>query len=147
VNASTQENPNAYINLARILAETDRIVLFPRHLLNIEAHSAHTMLKKHALSSHGSKPAILTASGHTSFPFSPFSPILLHRDEPVWCDERFALSSSGAFDWEECIWQFWLAKYGSIHPLPIPESSWPMEGPLTESAVRVSAHQDLTSIR
>ena len=138
VRSSAQENPNAYINLARLFSETNQVVLFPHRLFNMDSLQAHSLFLDHTHSGHSSKPAVITASGHSSFPFSPFSPILLRRDDSIWCDERFALSSSGAFDWEECLWQFWVTKHGAIQALPVSENSWPKENQISETPARVS---------
>jgi hypothetical protein len=137
VKPSVQENPNAYINLARLFAETSRVVLFPRRLLNIDPPSAYALYQKHSHAGRRFKPVVMTMTGRSAFPFSSFSPILLRRDDSVWCDERFALSSSGASDWQECLWQFWIANYGAVRALSVSESSWPLESTIAESLVRV----------
>lgn len=140
---SEQENSNAYVNLARLFAETDRVALFPQaHFLrSIEAHVFHSLFAKHTSHwDHEFKPAIVTASGNTSFPFSAFSPVLIRRDDSMWCDERFALWNSGVFAWQECLWQLWIARYGSISTLLVPEATWPEDNLSSETDVRVSAY-------
>ncbi|OCH88271.1 hypothetical protein OBBRIDRAFT_734784 [Obba rivulosa] len=122
----TPDNPNAFLNLARLFAQTSRVVLFPgnfssappkalyRSILaqqsgpsaSIEPAPGHIAFKH--------KPVIFTMRGQTSFPFSPLAPVMLARDDAVWCTERFFPPLSRAADWEECLWQVWLENFGDV---------------------------------
>lgn len=138
VKPTEQENPNAYVNLARIFADTEQVALFPRVLFGTDAHAIHYLFEKYAHLEQEFKPAVVTTLTNTSFPFAPFSPVLLHRNDSMWCDERFALWSSGSFDWEECLWQLWIVKHGAVKALPFAALTWPEEIPISETVIRVS---------
>ena len=115
---STGEQPNAYLNLARLISQTNRVVLFPTPLP--ELHPAITYPHFYNATHLQSRdtPVVLTASRKaTGFPFSPFSPLMVHRDDTAWCDERFDFLGSPSVAWEECLWQFWITKHGRLQPI------------------------------
>ncbi|OBZ67284.1 hypothetical protein A0H81_12875 [Grifola frondosa] len=122
----TDENPNAFLNLARLLALTPRVALFPGNLTVAPPKTLyHTILTQAPASPSPSssvlhrskqrrKPAILTLRGQTAFPFAPLAPAVLGRDDALWCTERFFPALSRAADWEECLWQIWLEHFGDV---------------------------------
>ena len=63
---------------------------------------------------------ISNSSSSTSWIPPSLSPLLIEREHPIWCTERFFTASREA-DWQECVWQFWLYSYGT---LPYIEANW-----------------------
>lgn len=122
LDAKTEENPNAYLNLARMFSQTHRVVLIPGPLSSTPPKTLYRALLPQTLasaaisvsSSSKYRPVVLTARSQTAFPFSPLSPVLLDRDHPVWCTERFFPALSRTADWEECLWQIWLENFGDV---------------------------------
>ncbi|KAH9832303.1 uncharacterized protein C8Q71DRAFT_840724 [Rhodofomes roseus] len=126
---STPPNPNAFLNLARLLAQTPRVVLFPANLTTtppkllypslLAAHhpsvpSAAIVDASTPAGTARRRPVVLTTRGQTGFPFSPLAPVVLARDDPLWCTERFFAPGERAPDWEECLWQIWLENFGDV---------------------------------
>lgn len=109
----TPDNPNAFLNLARALAQTSTVALFPGDLSSIPPKSfQRSILSSSPSTEH--KPVVFTTRGQTSYPFTALSPVLISRDDPVWCTERFFPTLSRAAEWSECLWQFWLENYGNV---------------------------------
>jgi len=114
---STGEQPNAYLNLARLVSQTNHIVLFPEPLLELHPAVTYSHFRNTTHSSRDT-PVVLTASRKNfEFPFSPFSPLMVHRDDTTWCDERFDFLESPSAAWEECLWQFWVTKHGGLQSI------------------------------
>ena len=114
---SAGEQPNAYLNLARLISQTNHLILFPRLLLELHPTVVYPHFRNFTHLHSRSTPIILTASRKDSvFPFSPFSPLMVRRDDPTWCDERFDFLESPSVAWEECLWQFWITKHGRVQP-------------------------------
>ena len=103
-------NPNAFLNLARLLAPTSTVVMFPGELGSVPPKSFARTLTSNT----SATLAVYSTRGRTAFPFSPYSPLLIGRDDPVWCNERFFPYISRSADWQECLWQVWLANFGNI---------------------------------
>ncbi|EPQ57621.1 hypothetical protein GLOTRDRAFT_127978 [Gloeophyllum trabeum ATCC 11539] len=111
MNGKTEASPNAYLNLARLYAPTQSVVLFPDDISNRPNFTSPTSA---ALLSDFSSPSVLVGSDdHTSFPFEPLAPLALDRVFPLWCDERF-ISGSRELDWTEYLWQVWLETFGDV---------------------------------
>ncbi|TFK94558.1 hypothetical protein K466DRAFT_642057 [Polyporus arcularius HHB13444] len=116
--------PNAFLNLARLLSPSPRAVLFPGNLSYAPPKTLYkTLLSQQpssssALSPSGlarkRKPVVLTSKDHMSFPFAQLAPLVIARDDSTWCTERFFAGMSRAGDWEECLWQVWLANFGGV---------------------------------
>ncbi|GBE81502.1 hypothetical protein SCP_0312310 [Sparassis crispa] len=123
---NTPDNPNAFLNLARLFAQTARVALFPGNfttappktlyasVLTQPTVSSAAMIPPPQARPHAQRPVVLTTRGQTGFPFSPLAPLVLNRDDPLWCTERFFPALSRAADWEECLWQVWLENFGDI---------------------------------
>ncbi|GJE95904.1 hypothetical protein PsYK624_120950 [Phanerochaete sordida] len=109
----TTQNPNSFLNLARIFAQTPRVALFPGNLSVVPPKTFQRSIASSSSFS-ANKPVVFAMRGRSSFPFSPLSPILMHRDDPVWCTERFFTGLSRSADWAECVWQVWLESFGSM---------------------------------
>ncbi|KIK67317.1 hypothetical protein GYMLUDRAFT_69503 [Collybiopsis luxurians FD-317 M1] len=54
------------------------------------------------------------SGGRVVYPSPPLTPLLISRDHPRWCTERFTFSKSRISNWDECLWQFSLDGYGRI---------------------------------
>lgn len=122
---ATPANPNAFLNIARLFAQTSRVVLFPGNLTTTPPKLLYASLiaqDRHAsaaiapapVSSPKRRPTVLTTRGQTGFPFSPLAPVVIGRDDPLWCTERFFPPADRATDWEECLWQIWLENFGDV---------------------------------
>ncbi|OSD03966.1 hypothetical protein PYCCODRAFT_1408364 [Trametes coccinea BRFM310] len=124
LDSRTEPRPNSFLNLARLLAPSPRVVLFPGNLSVVPPKTLYQTLL-HQLPSSSSamtiqghsrkrRPAVLTSKERTSFPFMPLAPLVLARDDSTWCTERFFAGMPRVMDWEECLWQVWLANFGDI---------------------------------
>ncbi|THH14468.1 hypothetical protein EW146_g5865 [Bondarzewia mesenterica] len=109
--------PNAFLNIARLFAPTASVLLFPGNLSLAPPPTLYSSLVSLTQS-----PTLVSITSGTSaaYPFSPFSPVFLPRDHPLWCTERFFDSPSRASDWNECLWQLWLESFGNVHILSEP---------------------------
>ena len=124
VEPATEVHPNAFLNIARLLSPSPRTVLFPGNLTSVPPESLYKTLlaqqpsSSSALTSPGRKrkrrPVVLTLKDHNSCPFAPLAPLVMARDDSTWCTERFFAGMSRASDWEECLWQVWLANFGDV---------------------------------
>ncbi|PCH43527.1 hypothetical protein WOLCODRAFT_144554 [Wolfiporia cocos MD-104 SS10] len=119
----TPDNPNAFLNLARLFSQTPRVALFPANLSTLPPKSLYKSLVSHSTVSSAAileptrpkhRPIILTARGQTGFPFSPMAPLVMGRDDPLWCTERFFPPTTREEDWEKCLWQVWLENFGDV---------------------------------
>ncbi|KZT65940.1 hypothetical protein DAEQUDRAFT_813915 [Daedalea quercina L-15889] len=148
---ATPTNPNAFLNLARLFAQTPRVVLFPGNLSTTPPKLLYSSLLAQdrgggrasaaitpaPASPARRRPAVLTTHGQTGFPFSPLAPVVVGRDDPLWCTERFFLPAGRAADWEECLWQIWLENFGDVdvrHTRGWLHDALPGAAPSTESA-------------
>lgn len=115
---SAGEQPNAYLNLARLISQTNHIILFPQPIPELDPAVAYSHFHNATRLHSRNTPVILTESRkNTRFPFSPSSPLMVHRDDTTWCDERFDFLGSRSVAWEECLWQFWITKHGGLQPI------------------------------
>ncbi|PIL34169.1 hypothetical protein GSI_03880 [Ganoderma sinense ZZ0214-1] len=152
----TENRPNAFLNLARLLSPCPRTVLFPGNLSYTPPKNLYkTLVGQQAFSSsavagrmHKRKPVVFTMREYASFPFAPLAPVLVSRDDSTWCTERFFANVSRSVDWEECLWQVWLAHFGDVEVKQLqgwapalPDStsstsSWQSENPVMEKIHR-----------
>ena len=133
---SPGDQPNAYLNLARLISQTNHLVLFPKPLLELHPAVAYSHFQNATNLHSRNTPVVLTASRkHSEFPFSPFSPLMVHREDTTWCDERFDSLSSSSVAWEECLWQFWITKRGGIQPI-VSRNTWKMILDTNQTTVR-----------
>ncbi|KAH9929305.1 hypothetical protein B0H21DRAFT_762059 [Amylocystis lapponica] len=114
----TPDNPNAFLNLARLFSQTTHVALFPGNSSTAPPKTLYRMLAAHAPASEHStamrepanaprpRPTVLTTGTQTGFPFSPLAPVVLGRDDALWCTERFSVA--------ECLWQIWLENFGDV---------------------------------
>ena len=126
---STKPQPNAFLNIARLLSPSPHVVLFPGNITSAPPRNLYrTLLAQHSPSAFSSalmsplrsdrarkrRATVLTQRGRMSFPFSPGAPLVLARDDPVWCTERALGGVPREADWEQCLWQVWLASFGDL---------------------------------
>ncbi|KAG1802694.1 uncharacterized protein HD556DRAFT_1429502 [Suillus plorans] len=120
VSSSFGGSANAYLNVARLLAPTDRVVLFPDGLpLHLSSNLYSSIIR-----STSPQPLVLGNNSRRTYPFAPMSPVVLHKDYPIWCTERFSLFQSRSLDWEDCLWQLWLESAGEVKSTAV--DSWPV---------------------
>ena len=110
-------SPNSYLNVARLFAPTPNIVMVPGEPTML-INPRHFKAGLERAGKRGSlEPLLLSDSNiisNSTVPFDDLSPILLPRDYPLWCTERFFTVPTRALDWRECMWQFWLSSYGQL---------------------------------
>ncbi|KAI0058005.1 hypothetical protein BV25DRAFT_1811494 [Artomyces pyxidatus] len=113
---STSDAPNAFLNLARLFSPTLSVLLVPALAPIPPPATLHTHIKT---------PVLVTNASHgrPPYPFPSLSPVLIARNHPLWCTERF-LSPSRAADWDECLWQLHLETFGHIAALAVPRWQW-----------------------
>jgi len=72
-------------------------------------------------SQHGSSYlSIISNQNNTNVLFPGLAPALVRKDHSVWCTERFFLPRSRDFDWDTCLWQLWLDRFGDLNLLRVP---------------------------
>jgi len=120
---TTPEAPNVFLNLARLFAPTRTLLLVPGTpkppppssipSLSI-AHIRDPVILRVAAPGHGT--GISPSKGRLATP-AVLSPMLILRDHPLWCTERFAFapapSAPRTVDWDECLWQAQLETFGA----------------------------------
>ncbi|KAG7098669.1 hypothetical protein E1B28_000583 [Marasmius oreades] len=131
---------NALLNLARLLASTPFVLILPGGLSSSSSHAfRESIIAQHDNAS--STPCVIIGPSATlSFPLPELTPLLIRRDFPSWCTERFLYLRDRISNWNECLWQFWMdadGKLGSIKAVLDHEGApyWPQSG--LESAPRV----------
>lgn len=116
----SKDQPNAFLNLARLFALTDRVTLFPGNLSALPPPP--TLLG--ALSTQSYALSIISTNNDTDFPFPALAPAIMPQNHSVWCTERLFLANSRDYDWDACLWQLWLDSFGAIEILK--DSDWPV---------------------
>ena len=121
---ATEQNPNAFLNIARLLSSSSRVALFPGNMSYAPPGTLYKTLLSQQPSSSSAlaprrrarkrRPTVLTTKDRNSFPFAPLAPLVVARDESTWCTERFFAGMSREAEWEECLWQVWLANFGDV---------------------------------
>jgi hypothetical protein len=115
--------PNVFLNLARLFAPTRTVLLVPGTpepppLSSIPslsiAHIRDPVVVQAAGPGHGAGSP--TDKRHP-VPLAVLSPLLISRDHPLWCMERFAFAPAPAApragDWDACLWQVQLETFGA----------------------------------
>lgn len=137
----TPDAPNVFLNLARLFAPTRTVLLVPG------TPAPPQTLPPLVLTG----PVIITAAPQKTAdkgrPETPLAPVLIPRDHPLWCTERFAFvpvythTSPRAADWDACLWQLKLETYGAaiVNSPTLPGWRWNVEHklPSTPSSVPV----------
>ncbi|KAI9442743.1 hypothetical protein H4582DRAFT_1930637 [Lactarius indigo] len=146
----TPDAPNVFLNLARLFAPTHTVLLVPGTPAPPQVPATTVWPFPHLQG-----PVIINAQASTASPSrttdkgrseTPLAPVLIPRDHPLWCTERFAFvpaythTSPRAADWEACLWQVQLETYGAastggptlqgwrwnVGPVPVLSSSAPV---------------------
>ncbi|KAG1734761.1 uncharacterized protein EDB91DRAFT_1250876 [Suillus paluster] len=134
VSSSSGGSANAYLNVARLLAPTDRVVLFPDGL---PSHLSSDNVYNSIVRSTSPLPLVLGNNSRRIYPFAPMSPVVLPKDYSSWCTERFSLFRSRSLDWDDCLWQLWLESGGEVKSAAV--DGWPGEEAGKPSASNNSA--------
>ncbi|KAJ3802953.1 hypothetical protein GGU11DRAFT_386701 [Lentinula aff. detonsa] len=144
--SSTQQqlesfSPNVYLNLARLLASTSYTMLFPG---NMSLVASDLTMTKMPASGIRSAITVVTSGNRVTYPPPPLSPILVQRDHPCWCTERFTFSNSRILNWDQCLTQFWLDSYGHVDGLNATIADGIKENGFSD-AFATQTHQQLSS--
>lgn len=153
---TTPDAPNVFLNLARLFAPTRTVLLVPGTPAPPQTMPT-TVWPFAILRLQG--PVIINAQASTTAPpraadkkrpETPLAPVLIPRDHPLWCTERFTFvsaythTSPRAADWEACLWQVQLETYGAasasgptlpgwrwnVEPKPVPPVFTPSSAPV-----------------
>ena len=109
----TPDAPNVLLNLARLFAPTRTVLLVPGTPTPPQTHPPLTLTGPVII------PAAPQKTADKGRPETPLAPVLIPRDHPLWCTERFAFvpaythTSPRAADWDACLWQVKLETYGA----------------------------------
>lgn len=139
---------NALLNLARLFASTKQVLLFPLGL----SRSPQPTLRTALLITPRSEPypyRLIPANATISLPGNPLSSdsvLLIDRDAPFWCSERFFAAPDLIAEWDECLWQVWLAAGSTLSDGPGLEGGWAMGDPSGSSSGTVRTKRDRTSV-
>jgi hypothetical protein len=119
---TTPDAPNVFLNLARLFAPTRTVLLVPG--TPAPPQIPPTTVWPFPVTG----PVTIKDREYTAAPpkapdkarpETPLAPVLIPRDHPLWCTERFAFvpaythTSPRAADWEACLWQIKLETYGA----------------------------------
>ena len=111
------ESPNLYLNLARMFASTDWILMYPGDFgkpLSQKISESISREKRDA-------GIYIFAANSDGYPFPALSPLLLQSKRDFWCTERhFSVGISRVSDWHECLWQVSLETTGNIDLVDVP---------------------------
>ncbi len=110
------ESPNLYLNLARMFASTDWILMYPGDLgkpLSQKISESISQEKRDA-------GIYIFAANSDNYPFPTLSPLLLESTRDFWCTERHFVGISRVSDWNECLWQVSLETTGNIDLVDVP---------------------------
>ncbi|GLB37515.1 hypothetical protein LshimejAT787_0405660 [Lyophyllum shimeji] len=137
-----QASSNVYLNLARLFAPTAAVMLVPANL-SYSPLVSHKAIVSERLSAR-QLPLIVTDnpqnwSTFTALPVLP--PLVIQRNHPVWCTERYFLRKTRASDWRACLWQFWVDSFGAFVDVGTSNSS------VRDSATASEVSNDRLSVR
>ncbi|KAK0461161.1 uncharacterized protein EV420DRAFT_1224489, partial [Desarmillaria tabescens] len=124
-NIQASLSPNVFLNIGRLFAPTDTVMIVPAEISTVtpSARLYHSV-SEHLL--HRSQTlAIVTIAKEITFPLASFSPLVLPKNYPVWCADRFFVASSRSLDWDVCLWQIWLEQQGRIGHVNVSMSNAP----------------------
>ena len=117
---NANHSPNSYMNLARLLAPTQHIIMHPGKLTKPVSTKLFDAVTSRASSTSWLDPIVLTSGTipqNSTIPFADLAALFIQRDHPLWCTERFFTATSRAADWQECLWQFWLSSFGHLQSM------------------------------
>jgi hypothetical protein len=110
-----QYYPSAYLNLARLFANSPTVVLFPANLSlsNLLPSNLYNVLASQVHLHPTRKPLLVTGAITSAFSIPDLTPVVLPQNYQRWCTER-AFVASRTSDWDDCLWQLWLEEYGGL---------------------------------
>lgn len=111
-----QASCNVFLNLARLFAPTSVVMLVPANLSYPPPVSHKAIIVSKRLDARH-LPIIVTDNPQNWSTFSALPvlpPIIIQRNHPVWCTERFFMRKTRTSDWRACLWQFWLDAFGGF---------------------------------
>ncbi|SJK97607.1 uncharacterized protein ARMOST_00860 [Armillaria ostoyae] len=124
-NTQASLSPNIFLNIGRLFAPTDTVMIVPAEISTVTPSAELYHSVSGHLSHHLQIPAVLSIAKEIAFPVASFSPLVVPRDYPVWCTDRFFLASSRSSDWDVCLWQIWLEQQGKIGQVNVSMSHAP----------------------
>jgi hypothetical protein len=158
---ATPDAPNVFLNLARLFAPTRAVLLVPGTPPQPPSSSAISSFSIAQMRD----PVIMRAgpagprTGVTADKRRPtrlpaLTPVLIPRDHPLWCTERFAFVpapvAGRSADWDACLWQVQLETFGTATTggPTLPGWQWdvepdPLALALPSVSVTVSDHPSL----
>ncbi|KAK1225713.1 hypothetical protein PQX77_011333 [Marasmius sp. AFHP31] len=110
-------SPNALLNLARLLTSTPYVLLVPDGLSAYFSQDLRDALSTRHDGASLSPFVIIQPKTKLSFPLPRYAPLLVPRDFPSWCTERFFYLTDRAKSWNECLWQLWLESDGKMRAI------------------------------
>jgi hypothetical protein len=139
LDSTTPEAPNVFLNLARLFAPTRNVLLIPgtpgppplSSILSLSTARVRELVVIQAATP-GPRKGVAAGSNNPAA-LAMLSPILIPRDHPLWCIERFAFvpapSAPRAADWDACLWQVNLETFGaaSTNGPILPGWRWDLE--------------------
>ncbi|KAL0956496.1 hypothetical protein HGRIS_002640 [Hohenbuehelia grisea] len=108
------ESPNGYLNLARLFAPTDRVVLFPGNLSMLPSPDFNHYVSG---TNYAADTTLLVTSGQ---PSGSLGPVITDINNHIWCTDRFMFLTSRQALWDECLWQFRLGNHGQMRTIDVP---------------------------
>lgn len=144
--SSSSYSPNAYLNLARIFAISDNVLLFPGNGLALRKFFLNASLPAHLFNTitsdaeSSNQPTIISSSNIAKYTFKdqPLAPIAMPRDYAVWCTERGFITPTRNSDWEQCLIQLWMDRFGEMKHAAI--SEWNDEELSDANVIAVREH-------
>ncbi|KAK0241684.1 hypothetical protein EDD85DRAFT_819963 [Armillaria nabsnona] len=124
-NTQASLSPNIFLNIGRLFAPTDTVMIVPAEISTVTPSAELYHSVSEHLSHHLQIPAVLTMAKETTFPVASLSPLVLPKDYPTWCTDRFFIASSRSSDWDVCLWQIWLEQQGKIGQVNVSMSHTP----------------------
>ncbi len=124
-NTQASLSPNIFLNIGRLFAPTDTVMIVPAEISTVTPSAELYHSVSEHLSHHLQIPAVLTMAKEITFPVASLSPLVLPKDYPTWCTDRFFLASSRSSDWDVCLWQIWLEQQGKIGQVNVSMSHAP----------------------
>lgn len=147
-----------FLNLARLFAPTRTLFLVPGTPKPPPPSFISTLSMAHLrdpvvvrVAAPGPGTGIVVNKGRSTTP-AVLSPVLILRDHPLWCTERFAFapapSAPRAADWDACLWQIQLETFGTASLGGPTLQGWrwnvepdPPKPALPSASLTVSRHQ------
>jgi hypothetical protein len=123
---ATPEAPNVFLNLARLFAPTYLVLLIPGTPPQPPPSSAISSFFTEQIrepvivraGAAGLRAAVAADKGRPTTP-PVLAPVLIPRNHPLWCTERFAFVpapvAERAADWDACLWQMQLEIFGGAN--------------------------------